>query len=198
MPINRFGDYDKVSGYGNYKALPKGAYVMKIMGAKVQQNSIGQYVEISMDIAEGEYANFYADSYRSNKNENKKWGCKYLLNVPNDDGTEKDGWTKRKFKTFTEALEESNAGYHFDWDETKFKGKLIGGLFHIEEYERNDGKIAQSTKIKNVCSVDKLRSGDYKLPEDKLLARKPVPQDADGFLDIPADLKDGEEELPFD
>lgn len=80
---------------------------MKILGAEVCNNSVGQYVKISCDIAEGEYAGFYAKEYKAQQSEDKKWHCNYLLNIPNDDGSEKDNWTKRRFKTFTEALEES-------------------------------------------------------------------------------------------
>lgn len=168
--IKGFKDFDKVQGYQDRKQLPVGGYVMKIMGAEVKENRIGQYVQVSMDVAEGEYANFYADDYRSQdaSQREKVWHCNYLLNVPADDGSERDGWTKRKFKTFTEALEASNDGYHFDWDEKKFKGLLIGGLFNLREWER-DGMRGKSPNLAQVCSVDKIRSGKFKLPKDQLL-----------------------------
>ena len=107
MAIKRFGDYEKTQAYGDYEALPKGGYVVKILGAEVCNNSVGQYVKISCDIAEGEYAGFYAKEYKAQQSEDKKWHCNHLLYIPNDDGSEKDNWTKRRFKTFTEALEES-------------------------------------------------------------------------------------------
>ena len=91
----------------------------------------------------GNTKTFFANEYHNQQQEDKKWHCNYLLNVPNDDGTEKDGWTKRRFKTVTEALESSNTGYHFDWDEKKFKGKLIGGLFNEREYQKNDGNVGR-------------------------------------------------------
>ena len=58
MAIKRFGDYEKTQAYGDYEALPKGGYVVKILGAELCSNSVGQYVKISCDIAEGEYAGF--------------------------------------------------------------------------------------------------------------------------------------------
>ena len=60
MPINRFGDYDKTQSYQDREELPVGAYIMKIMGAEVKENKVGQYVQISMDIAEGQYKDFFA------------------------------------------------------------------------------------------------------------------------------------------
>lgn len=168
MAIKHFGDYDKVQGYQDRPQLPVGGYVMRIMGAEVKENRIGQYVQVSMDIAEGQYKDFFAEDYRA-QDQNKKWHCNYLLNVPLDDGSEKDGWTKRRFKTFTEALEASNDGYHFDWDEKKFKGLMIGGLFNIREWKTDDGQRGRSTNLAQVCSVEKIRTGKYKLPKDQLL-----------------------------
>ena len=168
MAIKHFGGYDKVQGYQDRPQLPVGGYVMRIMGAEVKENRIGQYVQVSMDIAEGQYKDFFADDYRA-QDANKKWHCNYLLNVPLDDGSEKDGWTKRRFKTFTEALEASNDGYHFDWDEKKFKGLMIGGLFNIREWKTDDGQRGRSTNLAQVCSVEKIRTGKYKLPKDQLL-----------------------------
>ena len=195
MAINQFKDYAQTKAYGSFKALPKGGYVVKIKGATVKNNSVGQYVEVYADIAEGEYAGYFTKDYENQQGEDKKWHCRFFLNVPKDDGSEKDGWTKRHFKTFTEALEESNPGYHFDWDESKFKGLLIGGLFNIRQYKKNDGSIGESTDFAQVTSVDKIRSGDFSLPKDKLLESSGVDAiSSDGFMKIPAGV---DEELPF-
>lgn len=195
MAIKRFGDYEATKSYGEVQVLPKGGYVLKIMGAEICENKVGQYVKISVDIAEGEYKDYYANDYRNQQSEDKKWRGNYLLNVPNDDGSEKDGWTKRRFKTVIEALEESNAGYHFDWDEKKFKGKLIGGLFNEREYEFN-GDIKKSTNLAQLCSVEKIRKGTYQLPEDKLLSRTNATNTVTpGFMSIPDGIGDS---LPFD
>lgn len=193
--IKQFGDYDKTQAYGDFPTLPKDGYVMKIMGVKSATNSNGEYLIIGCDVAEGDYKDFYTKQYTNDKREDKKWGCNFLLSIPKDDGTEQDGWTKRSFKTFTEALEESNEGYHFDWDETKFKGKLIGGLFHYQQYQKNDGSVGTSTRLKNVCSVQKIREHSFKLPDDKLLsAPAAASTGSSDFMNIPDNIS---EELPF-
>ena len=195
MAIRQFGDYAQTKAYGSFKALPKGGYVVKIMGATVKDGKVGQYVEISADIAEGEHKGFFAKDYAEQTGEDKKWHCKYLLNVPVDDGSEKDGWTKRKFRTFTEALEESNPGYTFDWDESKFKGLLVGALFNEREYEKTDGSIGKAVSLAQVTSVDKIRSGDYTLPKDRLLNKSGSGGSSnDGFMKIPEGV---DQELPF-
>lgn len=198
MAIKRFGDYETTKAYGDIQSLPKGGYVLKVLGAEVCNNSVGQYVKLGCDIVEGEYANFYANEYKNQQSEDKKWHCNYLLNVPNDDGSEKDGWTKRRFKTVIEAFEEANPGYHFDWDENKLKGKLIGGLFNEREYQTTDGSVKRTTNLAQLCSVEKVRSGKYQLPEDKLLSTNTASARAtsgSGFMNIPDGLGDS---LPFD
>ena len=192
--IKKFKDYEQTKSYGDYEKLPKGGYVLTIMGAEVLQNRVGEYIKVSADIYEGEFIQFFTREYKNQQTEDKKWHCNFLLNVPKDDGSEQDGWTKRKFKTFTEALEESNAGYHFDWDEQKFKGKLIGGLFNEREYEGRDGSIRKATNWAGVCAVEKIRDGSYTLPADKLLNKAPTTASSNDFMDIPDGVDD---ELPF-
>lgn len=146
MAIKRFGDYEKTQAYGDYEALPKGGYVVKILGAELCSNSVGQYVKISCDIAEGEYAGFYAKEYKAQQSEDKKWHCNYLLNIPNDDGSEKDNWTKRRFKTFTEALEESNPGYHLTGMSRNSKAKLLA-VFSTKENMRRMTEVLEELPI---------------------------------------------------
>ena len=167
--MKQFKDFDKVKGYSESKQLPKGGYVLRIMNAEEKENANGLYIQISCDIEEGEYKGFFMEDYKNQEREDKKWHCNYLLNEPKDDGSERDGWTKRRFKTVTEALEESNDGYHWDWDEKKWKGKLIGGLFNTRQYKTNDGTIREATNLKQLCSVEKIRTGTYKPPKDDLL-----------------------------
>lgn len=192
--MQKFNDYDKVKGYSDAKQLPKDGYVLRIMNAEEKENRNGKYIQISCDIEEGEYKGFFMDDWKSQEREDKKWHCNYLLNEPKDDGSEKDGWTKRRFKTVVEALEDSNSGYHWDWDERKWKGKLIGGLFNIREYESQNGEIRQATNLKQLCSVEKIHSGSYKLPKDDLLERKPESPVADSeFMPIP----DSSDDVPW-
>lgn len=192
--IKQFGDYQTTQSYGDYKTLPKGGYVVKIMGVSQETNSNGPYLKIGCDIAEGDYKDFFAEAYKNDKREDKKWGCNFLLSLPKDDGSEKDGWTKRSFKTFTEALEESNEGYHFDWDEAKFKGKLIGGLFNEQDFKKSDGSIGTSVRMARVCSAQKIREGNYKLPDDKKLTPTETQTTSTDFMSVPDTI---EAELPF-
>lgn len=197
MAIKRFNDYEQTKAYADIPQLPKGAYICKILGAEVCENSKGQYVKLSCDIIEGEFKNFYMNDWKNQQTEDKKWHCNYLLNVPNDDGSEQDGWTKRRFKTVITALEESNPGYHFDWDEKKLKDKIFGGLFNLREYEDSQGNIKEATNLAQVTTTEAVKAGTYKLPADKKLNKSSAPTSAavPGFMSVNDNLED--EGLPF-
>ena len=178
--IKKF-DIDKTKEYGDFQMLPRGGYVCVIMGAKIEERNDGsQVVVLAMDIAEGDYAAYFQQSFNRQTGDNKVWPCRYWLNVPKDDGSERDEWDKRKFKTFTTSLEKSNEGYKFDWDESKFTGKLIGGLFNYREFETSSGTVGESPNLAQVRSADAVRNGDFKLPKDKKLAGfTPAPTSSD-------------------
>ena len=78
------------------------------------------------------------------------------------------------FKGFVTALENSNKGYKWDNDETKFIGKLIGFVIGEEEYEGRDKSGAPKVKVRTYVAerhrIDAIKSGDFEVPEFKKLA----------------------------
>lgn len=196
--IKQFKDYAETQAYSDSVQLPRGGYVCKIIGAKVETNDKGQSIKVAFDISEGDYSGHFAQKFAANTNEDKKWPGTYTLYVPKDDGSQQDGWTKRRFKTFTNALEDSNEGYHFDWDETKFKGKLVGLVFNYREWSWN-GKTGMAPNPANATSVAAIREGKYKIPQDRYLnGSAPAANNAaeipEGFVNVPAGA---DEEIPF-
>lgn len=151
--------------------LPKGGYVAKIMGAEVMEYSWGSQLVVSFDIAEGEQEGFFEKQYRSNPNEDKKWKGNFRLTIPEESSPYFDS-NSRQFNNFMYALEDSNVGYHFDWEEKSLKGKLIGVLFRNKEWELN-GQTGWTTECAAVTDVSSIRSGDFHLPKDKPLQSKP-------------------------
>ena len=91
------------------------------------------------------------------------------------------------------AFEDSNPGYHWDWNEAGLKGKKIGGLFNIRQYEKNNGSVGEFTNLAALIDVNKIATGDYKLPADKLIEQAQASTSGDGFMDL-AGLDDA---LPF-
>lgn len=192
-PINNWNNVKPIS---DRPKLPVGGYVCKIMDAEVKEfngsNGPFERLLISLDIYEGEYNGFYAEDYRSQQYEDKKWGCVYSLYVPTDDGSERDEFTKRKLKSFTDAVEDSNPGYHWDWNENGLKGKTVGMVFRNEEWEWN-GNTGWKVKPFIPKSADDIRAGNFKMPEDKSLQGQAANNTA--VSSNPVDIID--DDLPF-
>ena len=194
--------YDKSKRRKNFEHLPKGAYVVKILGAKEETGNYGQQVAIYFDIAEGEHRDFYNKQYESNTSEDKVWpyDAVFYLTVPTDGCAD---WIWTKWNTFFGDLEDSNKGYIFDGDVKKLKGKLIGGKFHNKQTEYN-GNVYDHTKLKWTCVAEDVRKGKAgKMPNDALVggsrSNRNTPaasgnSEMDGFVNLP---EGAEEELPF-
>ena len=200
--------YNKADRRQNFEQLPKGAYVIQIIGAREEanKNGDGTHVTIAFDIAEGDYKGFYKQQFDKNSNEDKKWpnDGTFYLTVPVD-GCKPYIWTN--WSSFFADLEDSNGGFVFGGDVKTLKGKLIGGKFHIEQSEYN-GNVYDHTKLRWTCVADDVRQGKAgKLPADKLIdgrsgagaiRRETDPftgtASTDDFVSIP---EGAEDEVPF-
>ena len=195
--MKKFNNWENVKAASEFVPLPAGGYIVELKNAKVKEykNQNGdafERFEIAIDIAEGEFKDYYANDYCNQTNEDKKWKGVLRLYMPKEDGSEQDEWTKSRFKSFIEAVEDSNPGFHWDWDESKLRGKKIGCLFRLEEWEYN-GKTGKKAQPFKAVSVEKIKSGNFKIPKEKLLEKNesaptaPTPE----FRDIP------DEDVPF-
>lgn len=165
-------NWNDVKAAGERVKLPAGGYEAKIINAKVvnYEGSNGSYerLEIAVDITAGEYKDYYKQDFDSNTRDDKKWRGVARFYVPTDDGSEKDEYTKSVLKSVTDALEDSNKGYHWDWDETKLKGLKVGILVRDKEYEI-DGKHGFSPEIFRFTDINRIKEGKFTVPKQKLL-----------------------------
>lgn len=170
--IKKFNDYDSIQvNDGNFKSIVPGGYVCKVVSARVEDFSSCSILKVAFDIVEGEFAQYYTQrfNYAKSQNPNAKWGGVFDVFIPKDDGSEKDGYTKQAFKRFTTSIERSNQGYVWNWNENTLKGKLFGGVFGREQFKAQDGSLKFTTKCRFVNSVDTIRKGEFKIPQDKLI-----------------------------
>ena len=195
--MRRLKGYESARVFSDQERLPAGGYVLKILDVAYQENSRGDVIILSFDIAEGDQKGFFEQNYKNQTGEDKRWKGTYRIWVPKDDGSDEDEWTQRRFKTIMVNFEESNSGYHWDWDEKSLKGKMIGALFNNKEYDFN-GRHGFYTNCHSLVSVEKIRSGKFKIPQDSLLKQDESPRVSvtdDGFMNIPDGVED--EGLPF-
>lgn len=148
-----------------------------------------------MDIVEGEYKDFFWQEYDRNPNEDKKWKAVFRLYVPSGDGSDQDNWSAQKLKRFVNDVEASNPSYHWDWDEKKLKGKLVGLTFRREEWEYN-GKSGWKTNPFQAYTVEDIRQNKFQMPKDKPLKGKDSTSTAQPkFEDVVETAVD--DDLPF-
>jgi hypothetical protein len=184
--MERPADFDNVQAYGDFKPLPAGGYVCRIMGVEetAAKSSGAPMIKISLDIAEGEYKDYFANMYRNDTRADKKWNAGAIVNQLVYD-TNGNNSTNRGFKTFCTAAEESNPGFKIQWGAAFgqcFRNRLIGVLFRKEAYLGTDNKEHWNTKALSFRSAGKIRKGDFQIPEEKPLSD----EDADKVFDYGA------------
>lgn len=195
-----------IQGYNGFKTqpmfagrqkLPAGVYVAKVYDVELQTYNAGkpdesQQLIISFDIFEGEHKGFFKKDWDTADPANRKWRGTYRLWIPKGDGSEADATTRRIFEQSMWAFEESNAQFHWAWDEKQLKGLFVGVKFRNKGYEFN-GYEGTTTECCGLADTPSVRAGKVKTPKDKPLTKKPAAPIADntGFTDVP------DSELPF-
>ena len=164
--MKKFNNYDEAKKSAEFQGgeqLPEGAYVCKIMAVRYQNGKDGNsdILTVQFDISEGEHKDFFRNQYEGDSREDKKWKGKTNIFIPKDDGSEKDQWTKTAFARWTNAIEDSNPGYQWDWDENKWKDKMVGIVFGITG-TKIEGKDITYTEARFPISAEKARKGDYR------------------------------------
>ena len=180
---------------GGVPQLPKGGYIAKILDCKEESRNGYSWLAFSFDISEGEHKGHFAEQYRANTNENKKWRGTYNAFIP-DESSQYYDENLNKFKTMIANIEESNPGYHWDWDETKLKGKVIGVLFGEKEFETEKGDVIIVTECRGIRSVECIKQGKFKMPALKTLNGAPSVSTANTSSNAFTEVDD-DDDLPF-
>ena len=145
-------DNIEAKGMDDFKALPIGAYECKIINAVENHNeeSGKTTLKVMVDIARGEYKDYFKKRYDSNTAIDRKWdnnATKYLAF---------EGENTSFFKGFITTVENSNVGYKWNWDESTLRDKKIVGVFQYEQYKKQDGTKALKVRLTKFRSLDKL------------------------------------------
>lgn len=195
--MKKISGYDKIQESGTFKRLAPGGYVVKLLDATDVPEK--EYLRISFDVCEGDNKGFFANEYKNDTREDKKW--------PNA-GTFIRSYKEKALpmlKGFTVAVEKSNSGYVWNFDEKSLKGKIVGLVLGEEEFVNSVGKLRTRTYVESVRSVDSIRNGDFTIPALKTLdpnkvanAKKEEPF-LDPFSDSPSQTETAAPEAnPFD
>lgn len=175
----------KIPGEGT--TLPAGGYICKIAQAKEATSQNGNnMIVLLMDIAEGEFKDFYRNKFDANTAQDKKW--------PNAATYRQltEGKGVPFLKGLLTSIEASNTGYspikNGEIDLQSLKGKLVGAVFGEEEFIADDGEVKTFVKISRPISAQRIKDNDFKVPAVK----KAAPQT---FSTISESVTD--DDLPF-
>lgn len=157
-----WGDIEAIQE-GVFAKPPAGGYVLVIRD--VVDVADKEYLKISYDIIDvADPANQQFIGYYGNRD--------YLPVMYRSYKKSARGF----FKSFLKALEDSNTfeADGFDGNEKNLIGMIIGAVMGEEEYIYND-KLRTRLKPVALVSVQKIKEGDFKIPEIKKLSQPTVP-----------------------
>jgi hypothetical protein len=123
---------------GQFDKPKAGAYVMKIVKAQeVVSKTNRPMLVLLLDIATGEHAGHFRKLFEflQSKNPESKWPCVYRRCT--------DGEQTSFFKGDIKAIEESNPGFNFNFDEKTLKGekKILEPCFLCSSKRAASGEV---------------------------------------------------------
>lgn len=194
--MEKIPGYDTASPvYGTRKRLPLANYVCTIVDAEEFTSRSGnRCLKLAIDVAEGEYAAFYAEQYNEAKRvdaDNAMWPFAgiYYVNMSN----------VNRFKGFTYCIEKSNKGFQWNWNEKALKGMKFAGLFAEETNTNNEGKTYTDVRLSHVYPLDEFST----MPAAYVKKQKPAtPFEGGGYFGAseyaqPYQRRQVDEEIPF-
>lgn len=160
--------------------LPVGAYVGKIIKAEVETVGSGENaferLKIAVDVTEGDYKDHFRNQYNASLNGRypAKWKGVIRYSIPKP-GSQYEQGQKKALEHLAFCLEDSNAGYKWNGDETKMAGLAIG--FSVREFDwimDNYGVLdsGTSTEIGRAESVKRVKAGEVKPMRKRELKEK--------------------------
>ena len=159
--MKAINNFDKIQESGSFEKLPVGGYIIKILA--VDDVPEKEYLKIFFDINDGEKKGFFQKAFKEDTRAEKKW--------PNAGSFIRSYKEKALplFKGFTNAIENSNKGYKWNFDEKSLVNKIVGVVIGEEQYLNQKGQVRTRTYVSAVRSVDTIKKAEFTVPELKKL-----------------------------
>ena len=181
-PINNYENVQ--ASTGEFARPTAGGYICKIMDVEdvpMNEQGKGDYLRIEYDIEDGDFKGYYKEQF-------DRWGGNWNASFIRSYKEKALGMLKH----FTNCIEQSNAGYEWDFNEKGLIGKVVGLVLGEEEYQNNAGEIKTKLVVSQIKTVEDIKNGNFKVPAPKKLAVKNSTNDFAGFTPIEDDS-----DLPF-
>lgn len=191
--MRAFKDYNTTEEYTDWQRLPAGAYEVDIIRAEDSEKALC----LLFDIAEGEFAGYYRQKFASERKSPNITDAKFrgVFRLWYPDGGQYDDNKKRRMKTALKLITEENGlsiDFTREWDGAALKGAHIGMIFRDTEWEFG-GRRGMTAQPFTLIATDRLRAGEFELPEPKYLSKPNQPS----FNDYPAQAVSADDDLLF-
>ena len=198
--MKRIENWENIQESTSFTRLTPNCYICKIL--KVEDQPEKEYLKIYFDIAKGDDKGYFKKQYDGDTRKERKWP-----NAGTFIRSYKDS-AASMFKGFTNAVEKSNKGYKWDFDEKTLVNKVVGLIIADEQYQNQKGQVRVRNYVAAVRSVETIEKGEYEVPALKELtttkittapANDPIPDFGDVFNTAPTDTPTpAESENPLD
>lgn len=196
--------YDEIQVNEDFERIQVGGHKAIIMEAVEYTSEVSGSTSLKVSIdtdKDDKQPNYFSAQYKADTREDKKWSNQAIKYV----SLKEEDNCIRMLKAFITSVENSNPGFKYDWNKetTQLKGKKVGVVYGLEEYQNNDGETKTIAKIRNFRSIDKINDL-MQIPDVKLLDNTYMSYDDyeekqdqkksssdDDFIEIP------DSELPF-
>ena len=198
--MKRINNWENIQESTTFKRLKPSGYVCKIL--KVEDYPDKEYLKIYFDVNGGEDKGYFKSQFEKDTRKERKWP-----NAGTFIRSYKDS-AASMFKGFINAIEKSNKGYQWNFDEKTLVNKVVGLIIADEQYQNQKGQVRVRNYVAAVRSVETIEKGEYEIPALKELtttkattapANDPIPDFGDVFNTTPADTPTpAESENPWD
>jgi len=174
--------------------LPAGTYVAAIKNVKIDGAEPDQQLVLRLEIIEGDWAGYYTKRFEhdsanaSGGNYQVKYKGDLRIQIPNQANAKRNHpeWDVKAFNHTIWCVEQSNSGYHWDWNEMGLKGKTVG--INVREGMYNGNPYTQIGRLE---VADDVRKGIVQTMKPKKGSGDANDTDPSGFTVVET------EELPF-
>ncbi len=198
--MKRIENWENIQESTSFKRLAPNGYIVKIL--KIEDHPDKEYLKIYFDIVKGDDKGYFKKQYDGDTRKERKWP-----NAGTFIRSYKDS-AASMFKGFINAIEKSNKGYQWNFDEKTLVNKVVGLIIADEQYQNQKGQVRVRNYVAAVRSVETIEKGEYEIPALKELtttktttapANDPIPDFGDVFNTTSTDTPTpAESENPWD
>ena len=198
--MKRINNWENIQESTSFKRLTPNGYIVNIL--KVEDHPDKEYLKIYFDIVKGDDKGYFKKQYDGDTRKERKWP-----NAGTFIRSYKDS-AASMFKGFINAIEKSNKGYQWNFDEKTLVNKVVGLIIADEQYQNQKGQVRVRNYVAAVRSIETIEKGEYEIPALKELTttktttapvNDPIPDFGDVFNTTPTDTPTpAESENPWD